>query len=112
MARCAAVSVTGTTLHLVVHTVPGARHAGILGHHDDALKIAVTAPATDGRANAALIDVIADALAVRRAAVAIIHGHTARRKRLRIEADSPAHAADIAARLGQQLRMADPAPEP
>jgi uncharacterized protein YggU (UPF0235/DUF167 family) len=38
-------------LVLPVRAQPGARKAGVLGEHGDALKIAVTVPPEEGRAN-------------------------------------------------------------
>lgn len=48
--------------------------------HGDRIKVAVTAPPVDGEANAAVIEVIARALGVGRAAVEVSAGHTSRRK--------------------------------
>ncbi len=48
--------------------------------HGDRLKLAVTAPPVDGEANAAVIELVAKALGVSRAAVAISAGHSSRRK--------------------------------
>jgi uncharacterized protein (TIGR00251 family) len=50
----------GCTLAVRVH--PGARKNGVTGVHADALKIALTAPPVDGKANEALIAFLADAL--------------------------------------------------
>ena len=44
---------------LPVRAQPGARKAGILGEHAGALKVAVTAPPEDGRANRALTEGLA-----------------------------------------------------
>jgi len=51
----------------------------------DRLRVAVTAPPVDGEANAAVIEAIAEAFGVRRAAVTIVHGERGRRKTLAIE---------------------------
>ena len=48
--------------------------------HGDRVKVAVTAPPVDGEANAAVIEVVAKALGVPRAAVTIASGHASRRK--------------------------------
>jgi uncharacterized protein (TIGR00251 family) len=51
----------------------------------DRLRVAVTAPPVDGAANAAVIEALADAFGVRKAAVTIVRGETGRRKTVRIE---------------------------
>ena len=51
----------------------------------DRLRVAVTAPPVDGEANAAVIEALAKAFGVRRAAVTIIRGERGRRKTVRIE---------------------------
>jgi uncharacterized protein (TIGR00251 family) len=70
---------------LPVHAQPGARKAGILGEHAGALKVAVTAPPEDGRANKALVEVLAKALNVKRAQVKLLSGNTSREKRFLID---------------------------
>ncbi len=51
----------------------------------DRLKVAVMAPPVDGRANAAVVETLARALGVRRAAVSIVGGEGSRRKTVRVE---------------------------
>lgn len=65
---------------LTVRAQPGARTAGVLGVQAGALKVAVTAPPQDGRANAALVEVLADWLGVRRSRVELLTGQTSRNK--------------------------------
>ena len=48
--------------------------------HGDRIKLAVTAPPVDGEANAAVIELVARALGVGRAAVEVVAGHASRRK--------------------------------
>jgi uncharacterized protein len=67
-------------LSLTLHVQPGARKSEIAGLHGDALKVKVAAPATDNKANAALIELLSDALGVPRSAITIRHGATSRRK--------------------------------
>jgi uncharacterized protein len=50
----------------------------------DRLKVAVNAPPVDGKANEAVIRLIAATLEIPRSAVEIAHGQTGRRKTLRI----------------------------
>ncbi len=66
---------------LPVRAQPGARRNGIVGVHGGALKIAVAAPAQDGRANDALVEVLIEALGVKRSQIALVSGATSRAKR-------------------------------
>jgi uncharacterized protein len=84
----------GCTLSVRVH--PGARTNGVTGVHADALKIALTAPPVDGKANEALITFLASALHLPRARVALVSGLTSRAKMVRITGRS---AAEVAAAL-------------
>jgi uncharacterized protein (TIGR00251 family) len=72
----------GCTLPVRVH--PGAKRNTINGTHDGALKVSLTTPPTDGRANAALIEFLADRLNIPRARVTLLTGATSRTKTLRI----------------------------
>ena len=65
---------------IAVHVQPGARRAGVVGRHADAWRVRVTAPPVDGRANAAVIELLAGALGVARRDVEVVHGSTGRRK--------------------------------
>jgi hypothetical protein len=84
----------GCTLAVRVH--PGARKKGVTGIHADAVKIALTSPPVDGKANEALIAFLADTLRLPKARIAIVAGVTSRAKMLRITGRS---AAEVAAAL-------------
>jgi uncharacterized protein (TIGR00251 family) len=77
-------------LFIDVQVVPRASRAAVGPAVGDRLRVAVTAPPVDGAANAAVIDALAAAFGVRRAAVSIVRGETGRRKTVRIEGGSPA----------------------
>ena len=47
---------------------------------DGALRISVTAPPHDGRANAAVLELLADALSIARSRLRIVRGHASRDK--------------------------------
>jgi uncharacterized protein len=72
----------GCTLPVRVH--PGARRNAIAGVHDGALKISLTTPPTDGRANEALITFLAEHLRIPRSRITLLSGATSRSKTLRI----------------------------
>src|SRR5205085_4295994 len=69
---------------LPVRAQPGARKAGVLGEQAGALKVAVTAPPEDGRANQALREVLREALGLKRSQVELVSGATSRDKRFLI----------------------------
>ena len=76
---------TGRTT-LTLHIQPGAKKTEVAGKHGDALKIRLAAPPVDGKANAALINFVADRLGLAKSAVSLKSGQTSRRKVLEITA--------------------------
>ena len=58
-------------LSLTLHIQPGARKTEVAGPHGDALKIRLAAPPVDGKANAALIEFLADRLGVAKSTVVL-----------------------------------------
>lgn len=67
-----------------VKVVPGASHTRIAGLLGGVLKATVAAPPEGGRANAALLELLADRLAVKKGQLAIVGGATQRLKRIRV----------------------------
>lgn len=65
---------------LFVRAQPGARKEGILGTHGDRLKIAVHAAPEQGKANSALINLLADKLSLQRHQISLVAGETNRDK--------------------------------
>lgn len=63
---------------------PRATTAAIVGLHGDALKVKVTAPPVDERANRAVELLVARVLDVPRSTVSVISGHSSRRKRVEV----------------------------
>jgi uncharacterized protein (TIGR00251 family) len=86
----------GATFSVKVH--PRARTNAITGEFGDALKVSVTAPPAEGRANQACIEFLADFLKVARSSVTIASGQSSRNKVVRI-AGLP--AAEIRRRLNR-----------
>ena len=84
----------GCVLPVRVH--PGAKRNAITGAHDGAVKISLTTPPTDGRANDALIAFLAKLLHVSRGQVMLLTGATSRSKTLRVAGKS---AAEVQAAL-------------
>jgi uncharacterized protein (TIGR00251 family) len=69
---------------LPVRAQPGARRPGVQGEQNGALKVAVSAPPEDGRANRALVEALSEALGLKRSQVELLAGATGRGKRFLI----------------------------
>ena len=79
---------------------PRASRDGFAGFMDGAVRIRITAPPVDGKANAHLVDFLARQFGVPKRRVCILHGETGRQKRIRIEAptripESLQHTTDL-----------------
>jgi uncharacterized protein len=81
----------GCTVSVRVH--PGARKNSVTGVHADAVKIALTAPPVNGKANEALIAFLAEALRLPRARIELVAGITSRAKTVRITGKSAVEVA-------------------
>jgi len=75
-------SANGITFAVKVH--PRARKNAITGIVGNALKLALTAPPVEGRANQAVIEFFAELFAIPRSSVTIASGDTSRNKIVRI----------------------------
>jgi hypothetical protein len=75
-------SSSGATFAVKVH--PRAKKNAITGEVGDALKVALTAPPVDGKANAACIEFFAKLLNVPRSSVTIASGQSSRNKVIRV----------------------------
>ncbi len=72
----------GAVLEVLVQ--PRASRTRVVGEHDGRLKVQLAAPPVEGEANQALVELLADALGVRKADVVIQRGDTGRRKTVRV----------------------------
>jgi uncharacterized protein (TIGR00251 family) len=59
---------------------PGADRDAVVGRHGDGWKVRVAAAAERGRANDAVVRLLADALAVPRTSISLVSGHGGRDK--------------------------------
>jgi uncharacterized protein (TIGR00251 family) len=75
---------------LSVRAQPGARKAAVLGEQGGALKVAVTAPPVEGKANKALAEALRVALGLKRSQLELLGGATGRDKRFLIRSLSAA----------------------
>ena len=75
-------SYASATFAVKVH--PRAKKNAITGEVGDALKLAVTAPPADGKANEACVEFFARLLKVPRSSVTIAAGQTSRNKVIRV----------------------------
>jgi len=75
-------TLAGATFAVKVH--PRAKKNAITGKVGEALKLALTAPPVDGKANEACIDFFAKLLKVPRSSVTIAAGQTSRNKVIRV----------------------------
>jgi uncharacterized protein len=69
---------------------PGATRPGVVGRHGEAWKVRVAAAPEGGRANEAVIRLLADTLSVPRDAVTLVSGHSGRDKIVELAGLGPA----------------------
>ena len=75
----------GNQLTLTVRVSPNARRSGFEGLWNNThLKIALTAPPVDGKANEFLIQFLSDFFDLRKSAISILSGQTGRIKKISI----------------------------
>jgi len=77
---------------IALHVQPGARRTAIVGPHGDRLKVAVSSPPADGRANTALLEFLAERLAIPKSCLRLLSGASSREKRVAIDVAAPASA--------------------
>ena len=71
---------TVTGVKIKVHAKPRASRDAIGGEYNGALEVSVTAPPAEGKANAAIIKLLAKKLGVSKSSVEIIGGQSSREK--------------------------------
>jgi uncharacterized protein (TIGR00251 family) len=75
---------TAASATFAIRVHPRARKNAITGVAGDALKLALTAPPVEGKANQACIEFLAEFLNVPRASVTIVAGQSSRNKVVRV----------------------------
>ena len=81
-----------------VKVQPRARKNAITGAVGDALKLALTAPPVEGKANRAVVEFFADIFKIPRSSVTIASGETSRLKIIRISGLSKKAVEELVAR--------------
>jgi len=72
----------GASVSLLIHVQPKASRTRLAGLHGGTLKLCITSPPVDGKANAAVTEFFAKLFKIPKAAVTIASGETSRDKRL------------------------------
>ena len=72
-----------------VKVQPKASRDQVVGYREGVLQLRVTAPPDKGRANAAVVSLLAEALGVAKSSVRIVRGQTSRDKVVTVESLSP-----------------------
>ena len=85
------------TVRLSVRLTPRASREEIAGFEGETLRVRVTAPPVEGRANRALVRLLAKRLGLPRGAVRVVTGQTSRSKVVAIDG---LDAAELRRRLG------------
>jgi hypothetical protein len=70
---------------ITVKALPHSARAGVRGVDGGALKVAVNAPPEKGKANAAVLEVLAKFLAVPRSSLELLSGDSSRNKRVLVK---------------------------
>lgn len=97
-------------IEVTLKVTPRARRAAIGGRAEDAdgrawLLAQVTAAAEGGRANAAAVEILAEALGVAPSACDLVAGAASRRKRVRIRGDAAALGRTMAGLSGEDAAL-------
>ena len=71
---------TAGSVSFQVRVIPGASKNEVAGIQDGALKVRLTAPPVEGKANRACVEFLAGLLGLRRSALAITSGEKSRKK--------------------------------
>ena len=76
---------SGNNGYIRVRVQPGASRNRVSGSRDGAVRVSVTAPPQGGRANAAVLELLADALGVAGSRLSIVRGIKSRDKVVAVE---------------------------
>ena len=91
-----------STTRLRLRVTPGARRSGIVGRYGEAWKVRVAAAPEDGRANAAVVSLLAETLDLPRESVSLVSGHGTRDKVVELSGLEPDRIAERLALLRRE----------
>ena len=91
-----------STIRLRLRVSPGSAKPGIVGRHGDAWKLRVAAPPEHGKANDAVVDLLAETLDLPRASVTLVSGGSSRNKIVELTGVEPAEIERRLATAGGQ----------
>jgi len=94
---------------LPVRAQPGARKNAILGERGGSLRVAVSVAPERGKANAAIEEVLADAIGCKASQIGLLSGETSRTKRFLISGVTPD---ELQRRLAGLIAPAGSPPQP
>lgn len=73
------------TAEFRLHVQPGAGKTAVVGRHGDAIKVRVAAPPEGGRANDAVVALMAQTFDVKLASVSLTSGQSSRAKKVQVD---------------------------
>ncbi len=88
-----------------LRVAPGAARSDVVGRHGDGWKVRVAAPPERGKANEALIGLLAKALLVPQSDVAVVSGFASRDKIVAVNGIDPTRADEALARAANETEM-------
>jgi uncharacterized protein (TIGR00251 family) len=95
------VHAVGNGVELHINVLPRSSRNAVVGFQDNCLKIKISKPPVDGQANAACCRLLSDLFNIPASKVAVVRGHSSRRKTVRLEGLSPEEAGEVLERLVQ-----------
>jgi len=99
---------TSGGVRLGVRVQPNARRSGIAGVREGRLKIALQAPAVDGKANKALVEFLAELASVPKSGIDILRGEKAREKTVLIRGVGADRLLEILRAAGLESEQSQP----
>jgi hypothetical protein len=91
----------GLVTRLRLRVAPGARQSAVVGRHGEGWKVRVSAAPERGRANDALVDLLAETLEVARSNVHVVSGASGRDKIVELSGIAPDETDRRLARAGR-----------
>jgi uncharacterized protein (TIGR00251 family) len=104
------VQLTETQLIFAVRVTPRGARDCVLPFEpgDEALRLKVAVPPEDGKANEAVLKLLADLLALPKSRLTLLSGQKSRHKRIAISLDTPEHSELLLQNLAALLKSKSP----